>query len=83
VEAQGGTQAAREAPALDRPTCHDGVHAFRYRRFRRATFTAAGFRIAAIDEPLPAPATPRELLPDFLKDKPPGSGFMFFVLEAD
>ena len=48
-------------------------------------FTTAGFRIAAIDEPLPAPGTPRELLPDFLKDKPPGSGFlcfMFFVLEA-
>jgi hypothetical protein len=48
-------------------------------------YTAAGFRIAAIDEPLPAPGTPRELLPDFLKDKPPGSGFlcfMFFVLEA-
>jgi ubiquinone/menaquinone biosynthesis C-methylase UbiE len=50
-----------------------------------SAFTAAGFRIAAIDEPLPAPGTPRELLPDFLKDKPPGSGFlcfMFFVLEA-
>ena len=49
-------------------------------------FTTAGFRIAAIDEPLPAPDAPRELLPDFLKDKPPGSGFlcfMFFVLEAD
>ena len=48
-------------------------------------FTTAGFRIAAIDEPLPAPGTPRELLPDFIKDKPPGSGFlgfMFFVLEA-
>jgi ubiquinone/menaquinone biosynthesis C-methylase UbiE len=51
-----------------------------------SAFTTAGFRIAAIDEPLPAPGTPRELLPDFLKDKPPGSGFlsfMFFVLEAD
>ena len=50
-----------------------------------SAFTTAGFRIAAIDEPLPAPGTPRELLPDFLKDKPPGSGFlcfMFFVLEA-
>jgi ubiquinone/menaquinone biosynthesis C-methylase UbiE len=50
-----------------------------------SAFTAAGFRIAAIDEPLPAPGTPRERLPDFLKDKPPGSGFlcfMFFVLEA-
>jgi SAM-dependent methyltransferase len=39
-----------------------------------SAFTAAGFRIAAIDEPLTAPGTPRELLPDFLKDKPPGSG---------
>jgi SAM-dependent methyltransferase len=51
-----------------------------------SSFTTAGFRIAAIDEPLPAPDAPRELLPDFLKDKPPGSGFlcfMFFVLEAD
>jgi hypothetical protein len=70
---------------VDRPACHDGAHASRYRRFCRATFTAAGFRIAAIDEPLPAPGTPRELLPDFLKDKPQGSGFlcfMFFVLEA-
>jgi len=50
-----------------------------------SAFTTAGFRIAAIDEPLPAPDTPRELLPDFLQDKPPGSGFlcfMFFVLEA-
>jgi SAM-dependent methyltransferase len=49
-------------------------------------FTAAGFRIAAISEPPPAPDTPRELLPDFLADKPPGSGFlcfMFFVLQAD
>ena len=51
-----------------------------------SAFTTAGFRIAAIDEPLPAPDTPRELLPDFLKDKPPGSSgflcFLFFVLEA-
>jgi ubiquinone/menaquinone biosynthesis C-methylase UbiE len=50
-----------------------------------SAFTTAGFRIAAIDEPLPAPGTPSELLPGFLKDKPQGSGFlcfMFFVLEA-
>jgi SAM-dependent methyltransferase len=49
-------------------------------------FTGAGFRIAAISEPPPAPDTPRELLPDFLKDKPPGAGFLcflFFVLQAD
>ena len=50
-----------------------------------SAFTGAGFRITAIDEPLPAPDTPRELLPDFLKDRPAGSGFlgfMFFALEA-
>jgi SAM-dependent methyltransferase len=49
-----------------------------------SAFTTTGFRIAAIDEPLPAPDTPRELLPDSLKDKPqPGFlCFMFFVLEA-
>ena len=49
-------------------------------------FTAAGFRIAVISEPPPAPDTPRDLLPDFLKDRPPGSGFLcflFFVLQAD
>ena len=48
-------------------------------------FIAASFRITKISEPLPAPDTPRELLPDFLKDKPAGSGFLgflFFVLEA-
>ena len=50
-----------------------------------SAFTGAGFRIAAIEEPLPAPDTPRELLPEGLKDKPPGWGFLlflFFVLEA-
>ena len=49
-------------------------------------FTGAGFRIAAISEPPPAPDTPRELLPDFLQDKPPGAAFLcflFFVLQAD
>jgi SAM-dependent methyltransferase len=48
-------------------------------------FTGAGFRIAVISEPPPAPDTPRELLPDFLVDKPSGTpflGFIFFVLEA-
>jgi len=47
-------------------------------------FTTAGFRIAAIDEPLFAPDTPRELLPQSLRGKPkPGTlCFMFFVLEA-
>lgn len=48
-------------------------------------FTGAGFRITAIEEPLPAPETPRELLPDFVTDgRSPGFlCFMFFVLEAD
>ena len=49
-------------------------------------FISAGFRITAISEPPPAPDTPRELLPDFLQDKPPGAAFlcfMFFVLQAD
>jgi ubiquinone/menaquinone biosynthesis C-methylase UbiE len=49
-------------------------------------FTSAGFRITAISEPPPAPDTPRELLPDFLQDKPSGGAFlcfMFFVLQAD
>jgi ubiquinone/menaquinone biosynthesis C-methylase UbiE len=48
-------------------------------------FTAAGFKIAVISEPPPAADTPRELLPDFLADKPSGTaflGFLFFVLEA-
>jgi SAM-dependent methyltransferase len=49
------------------------------------SFTTAGFRIAVISEPPPAPDTPRELLPDFLKGKPSGTaflGYIFFVLEA-
>ncbi len=33
-------------------------------------FTAAGFRIAVISEPYPAPDTPRELLPDFPRASP-------------
>jgi SAM-dependent methyltransferase len=49
-------------------------------------FISAGFRITAISEPPPAPDTPRELLPDFLQDKPPGAAFlcfMFFALQAE
>jgi SAM-dependent methyltransferase len=45
-----------------------------------SAFTRAGFRIAAIDEPLPAPDTPRELLPDFREADI--LCFIFFVLEA-
>ncbi len=49
-------------------------------------FTGAGFRIAAISAPRPTLDTPRERLPAFLQDKPPGAGFLcflFFVLQAD
>jgi ubiquinone/menaquinone biosynthesis C-methylase UbiE len=48
-------------------------------------FTAAGFRIAVISEPPPAPETPRELLSEFVREgNPSGSflAFLFFVLEA-
>ncbi len=46
-------------------------------------FTAAGFRIAVISEPHPAPGA-RELFPDAFADKPSGAFlcFLFFVLEA-
>jgi SAM-dependent methyltransferase len=47
-------------------------------------FTAAGFRINVISEPPIAPDTPRELIPDFLEDRPEKAFlcFLFFVLEA-
>jgi SAM-dependent methyltransferase len=45
-------------------------------------FTAAGFRIAVISEPAPAPDTPRELLPDEVADRRPFLCFLFFVLHA-
>ncbi len=44
-------------------------------------FTAAGFRIAVISEPEPAPAA-RELFPDDLAAKPRFLCFLFFVLQA-
>jgi ubiquinone/menaquinone biosynthesis C-methylase UbiE len=44
-------------------------------------FTKAGFRIAVISEPPPAPGA-RELFPAELKDKPRFLCFLFFVLEA-
>ena len=44
-------------------------------------FTAAGFRIAVISEPAPAPDTPRELLPDDSADRR-FLCFLFFVLHA-
>jgi SAM-dependent methyltransferase len=46
-------------------------------------FTAAGFRIAVVSEPPPAPGA-RELFPNHLPDTPSGAFlcFLFFVLEA-
>jgi SAM-dependent methyltransferase len=44
-------------------------------------FTAAGFRIAVISEPEPAPGA-RELFPDVLSTKPRLLCFLFFVLQA-
>jgi hypothetical protein len=50
-----------------------------------AAFTEAGFRIAVVSEPPPAPGA-RELFPDILANaKPPDASFicvLFFVLEA-
>jgi len=42
------------------------------------------FRINVISEPPIAPDTPRELIPDFLEDRPEKAFlcFLFFVLEA-
>jgi SAM-dependent methyltransferase len=47
-------------------------------------FTAAGFRIAVLSEPHPAPGA-RELFPDELANFPSGAflSFLFFVLQAD
>jgi hypothetical protein len=65
---------------------HSALMTFWHRPLHAMTgaFTAAGFRTAVLSEPPPAPDTPRELLPDFVADKPSGSflGFIFFVLEA-
>jgi SAM-dependent methyltransferase len=44
-------------------------------------FTAAGFRIAVISEPAPAPAA-RDLFPDEIAAEPRFLGFLFFVLQA-
>ena len=44
-------------------------------------FTAAGFRIAVISEPAPAPAA-RELFPDVIAVNPRFLCFLFFVLHA-
>ena len=44
-------------------------------------FTAAGFRIAVVSEPAPAPAA-RELFPDEIAASPRFLCFLFFVLQA-
>jgi hypothetical protein len=44
-------------------------------------FTAAGFRIAVISKPAPAPAA-RELFPDGIAANPRFLCFLFFVLHA-
>jgi SAM-dependent methyltransferase len=46
------------------------------------SFTAAGFRIAAISEPPVSPDTPPELLPPSESDPSRFIGFIFFALEA-
>ena len=45
-------------------------------------FAAAGFRIAAISEPPPAPDTPATVLPPGLEEGTSFMCFLFFVLEA-
>ena len=47
------------------------------------SFTAAGFRIAVISEPPPAPDTPLELFPPEWGGRRTFLSFLFFVLEAD
>jgi hypothetical protein len=49
--------------------------------FTDGAFTTAGFRIAVISEPAPAPAA-RELFPAELTARPRFLCFIFFVLEA-
>lgn len=44
-------------------------------------FTEAGFRISALSEPPFAPGTPRELLPEHLRDRTAFVCFLFVVLE--
>ena len=45
-------------------------------------FTAAGFRISVVSEPLPVPAA-RELFPDEFRSLTTSPSFLFFVLDAD
>ena len=65
---------------------HTALFSFWARPLHEMTraFTAAGFRITVISEPPPAPDTPRELLPDQIRDRPSPAFlcFLFFVLHA-
>jgi len=62
---------------------HSALMSFWHRPLHAMTdaFTAAGFRIAVISEPSPAPGA-RELFPAELEAKPRFLCFLFFVLEA-
>jgi hypothetical protein len=62
------------------PHC-DGELAARELTAPGITFTTAGFRLAVISEPHPAPGA-RERFPDELADKSAFLCFLFFVLEA-
>ena len=60
--------------------CQDEPHARPLHAMTDA-FTAAGFRVAVISEPEPAPAA-RELFPDEIAAMPRFLCFLFFVLQA-
>ena len=62
---------------------HSALMSFWHRPLHAMTdaFTAAGFRIAVISEPEPAPAA-RELFPDDIAAKPRFLCFLFFVLQV-
>jgi len=63
---------------------HTALMSFWHRPLHAMTdaFSAAGFRIAVISEPLPAPEA-YELFPGALAAKPRFLCFLFFVLQAD
>lgn len=62
----------------------DAVLTFWHRPLHAMTeaFTGAGFRIASVSEPPPAPDTPAEVLPPGLEAGRSFMCFLFFVLEA-
>ncbi len=63
---------------------HTALMSFWHRPLHAMTdaFAAAGFRMAVISEPPPAPDAPRELFPAELAGKSAFLCFLFFVLEA-